>query len=175
MSVSVDWELEPQSAGEGEVRVAPLLAVVGFDGSEASRQALRAATQLITGREGHLEVVYVAHVPTSASLSADAELEIHNGFDELEQEYDHEVEALVGRGERRWHFQRRDGAIAAELVAAAEELSGTYGHLGTVVIVVGSSVHRYHRVIGSVPVHLARQARFSLLVVPSLQGPPPAP
>jgi nucleotide-binding universal stress UspA family protein len=146
--------------------VAPLIAVVGFDGSEASERALDAATQLIAGREGSLEVVYVAHMPTSASLSAPAEAGIREGFDDIVAELTDRVGTLLADREPRWHFHRRDGAVAHELLAAATDVSSHAGPGATVFVIVGASMHLLHHVAGSVPVALARNPKFPLLVAP---------
>jgi nucleotide-binding universal stress UspA family protein len=69
-------------------------------------------------------------------------------------------------GEQRWHFQRRDGVVAHELVVVADKLRRDYGDEATVVIIVGSAVQTYHHVLGSVPVALVRHARYPIVVVP---------
>jgi nucleotide-binding universal stress UspA family protein len=48
----------------GDVRL-----VVGFDGSPPAAPALEAAVNLLQGRDGRIEVVYVAHIPSMAALS----------------------------------------------------------------------------------------------------------
>ena len=99
-----------------------LLAVVGFDGSEPAYRALDAATRLISGRPGTIEVVYVAHQPFGTEMSADAGLEMMKGFDAAEHEFAEAVRSRMEGVEERWHFQRRDGAIAHELALVAEQL-----------------------------------------------------
>lgn len=143
-----------------------LLAVVGFDGSEPAYRALDAATRLISGRPGTIEVVYVAHQPFGTEMSADAGLEMMKGFDAAEHEFAEAVRSRMEGVEERWHFQRRDGAIAHELALVAEQLERDYGEGATVVVVVGSAVHSYHHVLGSVPVALVRHANFAVVVVP---------
>jgi nucleotide-binding universal stress UspA family protein len=146
---------------------APLIAIVGYDGTDTSRQALAAAKALVAGREGRLEVVWVAHTPGLAAMSADAEAGILENFSAIHQELGAEVRELIGHDEQRWIFHRRDGLVAHELLASAEELRRQLGDHATIVIVVGASVHAYHQVMGSVPVSLARQPKFPLLVIPS--------
>ena len=60
--------------------------VVGFDGSPPSSRALDAAVNLLQGRAGGIEVVYVAHMPSMAALSAGAVAELETDFDDVEQE-----------------------------------------------------------------------------------------
>ena len=139
--------------------------VVGYDGSPPANRALDAAVRLLQGRAGAIEVVYVAHVPSLAALSADAVSELETGFDDIERELRTTAgEQLRDRGER-WGFERRQGQIPEELVAAAKDVVAA--HPGaTVVIVVGSSSLAAHRVVGSVAVSLARHSPVPLVVVP---------
>lgn len=63
-----------------------------------------------------------------------------------------------------WKFGRRDG-LAEELVAAAT--ASRDAHPGDIaVLVVGSSSHASHRIIGSVAVGLARHCPVPLVIVP---------
>jgi nucleotide-binding universal stress UspA family protein len=139
--------------------------VVGYDGSPPATRALDAAVNLLQGRAGSIEVVYVAHMPSMAALSAGAVTELDSGFDDIEQELRTMMgEQLSGR-EERWSFKRRQGQIADELLAAAEETGDAHPD-ATVVIVVGSSSLVTHRVVGSVAVGLARHSPVPLIVVP---------
>jgi nucleotide-binding universal stress UspA family protein len=139
--------------------------VVGYDGSPPATRALDAAVNLLRGRTGRIDVVYVAHMPSMASLSADAVTELEEDFDDVEQE----LRTLVGerlRGQEvSWDFERRQGLIAEDLIAAANDLRAAHPQ-ATVVIVVGSSSQVMHRVVGSVAVSLARHSPVPLIVVP---------
>jgi nucleotide-binding universal stress UspA family protein len=139
--------------------------VVGFDGSPPATRALDAAVNLLRGRTGRIDVVYVAHMPSMASLSADAVTELEQDFDDVEQE----LRTLVGERLRdhevSWDFERRQGLIAEDLIAAANDLRAAHPQ-ATVVIVVGSSSQVMHRVVGSVAVSLARHSPVPLIVVP---------
>jgi nucleotide-binding universal stress UspA family protein len=139
--------------------------VVGYDGSPPATRALDAAVRLMQGRTGRLEVVYVAHLPSMVMLSADAIAEVETDFDAIEQELRASAaEHLAGHAEA-WGFQRRQGLIAEELLAAAGGIQDA--HPGdVVVIVVGSSSHASHRVIGSVAVSLARHSPVPVIIVP---------
>jgi nucleotide-binding universal stress UspA family protein len=139
--------------------------VVGYDGSAPAIRALNAAVNLLQGRAGSIEVVYVAHMPSMAALSAGAVSELETGFEDIEQELRSMVrEQLRGR-EERWGFERREGPIAEELLAAAKETGAAHPD-ATVVVVVGSSSLVTHRVVGSVAVGLARHSPVPLIVVP---------
>jgi nucleotide-binding universal stress UspA family protein len=139
--------------------------VVGYDGSPPASRALDAAVRLLQGRTGRIEVVYVAHMSSMAALSPGAVAEMQSGFEEIEQELRTMAdEQLHGRAEG-WGFERRQGLIAEELIAAAQEI-GAASPDATVAIVVGSSSLVTHRVVGSVAVSLARHSLVPLVVVP---------
>jgi nucleotide-binding universal stress UspA family protein len=133
--------------------------VVGFDGSPPAIRALDAAVNLLQGRTGGIDVVYVAHLPSMAALSPGAVSELEIDFDDIEQE----LRTMVG--ERLRDREERWGLIAEELLAAASD-AGTAHPDATVVIVVGSSSLLAHRVVGSVAVSLARHSPVPLVVVP---------
>jgi nucleotide-binding universal stress UspA family protein len=139
--------------------------VVGFDGSPPAARALEAAVNLLQGRDGRIEVVYVAHMPSMAALSPGAVTELEEGFDDIEQELRTMAAEQLGSREQRWGFQRREGPIAEELIGAAKDL-GAASPQATVVIVVGSSSLVRHRVVGSAAVSLARHSPVPLVVVP---------
>ncbi len=139
--------------------------VVGYDGSPPASRALDAAVSLLQGRTGRLEVVYVAHLSSTVMMSAGAIAEMESDFDEIEQELRAQAaEQLRGR-EEAWGFVRRQGLIGDELIAVATGIRDTQAGQ-TVVIVVGSSSHAAHRLVGSVAVNLARHAPVPLVIVP---------
>jgi nucleotide-binding universal stress UspA family protein len=143
-----------------------VIPVVGFDGSASALRALDAAARMVRDRVGSLEVVYVAHVPVTANLSAQAAGEMENGFEDATGQLGNEVRDRMAGSEQRWHFQRRDGAVAGELLEVAGDLRRRNGPDASVVIVIGRSAHRYHHVVGSVSHSLERQNRFPILIIP---------
>lgn len=163
---AVDWDLEQTTGTSGHRPEKPLIVVVGYDGSEPAEHALDEAVKLLRHREGELEVVFVAHMPASAAMSADAIVQIQQGFDHqsvaLADEVRTRLEGLVSH----WHFQRRDGAIAAQLEAVASDFDDRFQSNVDLVIVAGGSAHRYHRLAGSVGAALAHHDRFPVIVVP---------
>src|ERR1700737_929532 len=68
-----EWVLEQTSGTADRPPDAPVVLVVGFDGSEPARRALDAAAEMLRGREGVLEVVYVAQDPAGSASSTPAE------------------------------------------------------------------------------------------------------
>jgi nucleotide-binding universal stress UspA family protein len=144
----------------------PLVLVVGYDGSEPSRRALDRATALLRGREGELQVIYVAHIPAATSLSAEGLPDVQGALDDQAKALGEEVRARLSGAEQRWHFQRRDGAVDRELMAAAADLHDRYGDDTQVVIILGGSAHWYHHLPGSVTSSIVRHDRFPVVVVP---------
>ncbi len=163
---SMEQWVEPVAEKPGEYSRRGLVAVVGFDGSASAYRALDAATALISGRPGSMVVVYVAHLPVGAELSAEAQVESLKGFDALEQEFTEAIRSRLDGVEPRWSLQRRDGGVAHELLAAADQVSRDHGGDHDVVIVVGRAMHAYHHVVGSVPVALVRHAQYPIVIVP---------
>jgi nucleotide-binding universal stress UspA family protein len=140
--------------------------VVGYDGSPPASRALDAALRLLQGRTGSIEVVYVAHLSSMVMLSADAIAEMEQDFGEVEQELRAQAAEQLSGHTEAWGFQRRQGVIAEELVAAATGLQEADAAGTTVVIVVGSSSSAAHRLVGSVAVSLARHSPVPLVIVP---------
>ena len=148
-------------------------AVVGFDGSASSLRALDAAARLLNDRPGGMEIVYVAHIPAVAApgLVGAASADMFRSFDDTTRELSEEVQARLQASHlraaaQRWHCQRRDGAIADNLIAVADDLRYRHGPNAKVFLVVGRSEHGYHHVLGSVPAALERHVHYPVLVIP---------
>ena len=148
-----------------EPPAANLYLVVGYDGSPPAVRALDAAIRLLHGRAGSIEVVYVAHLPSIDSLSPGAVAEMEMSFDDVARELRTAASEQLRDREERWRFERREGPITEELIAAATDIRDAHPD-DTVVIAVGSSSHAMHRVVGSVAVSLARRSAVPLVVVP---------
>jgi nucleotide-binding universal stress UspA family protein len=139
--------------------------VVGYDGSPPASRALDAAVRLLQGRTGRINVVYVAHLSSTVMMSPGAIAEMEADFDEIEQELRAQAGEQLRGQVGTWEFQRRQGLIGDELIAAATGIIES--HPGdTVAILVGSSSHAAHRLVGSVAVNLARHAPVPLVIVP---------
>jgi nucleotide-binding universal stress UspA family protein len=142
-----------------------LFLVVGYDGSEPSIRALDGAVRLLHGRTGRIDVVYVAHLPSVDMLSAGAVAEMEVTFDEIAQDLRASAAKQLEGREDRWRFERGQGIITDQLIAAAVHLHEEYPG-DTVTIVVGSSSAAAHRLVGSVAVSLARHSPVPLVIVP---------
>jgi nucleotide-binding universal stress UspA family protein len=148
-------------------------AVVGFDGSASSQRALDTAARLLNDRPGGMEIVYVAHLPAlaAAGLMGEAAADAMQSLDDTTRELSDQVQARLQAAHlraaaQRWHFQRRDGAIADNLIAVADELRLRHGPDAEVFLVVGRSEHGYHHVLGSVPAALERHVHYPVIVIP---------
>ena len=139
--------------------------VVGYDGSPPATRALDAAVRLLQGRTGRIEVVWVAHLSTAVMMSAGAIAEMEESFSELAPEMRDQAAAQLDGSGLDWGFERLQGLIAEELIAMATGLRDARPGQ-TVVIVVGSSSHATHRVVGSVTVSLARHSPVPVVIVP---------
>lgn len=139
--------------------------VVGYDGSPPASRALDAAVRLLLGRPGRIRVVWVAHLSTTVMMSPGALAEMEAGFDELERDLRAQAAGQLRDSGPAWDFERLQGIIADELIAAAIGIRDTHPDQ-TVVIVVGSSSHATHRIVGSVAVSLARHSPVPLVIVP---------
>jgi nucleotide-binding universal stress UspA family protein len=139
--------------------------VVGYDGSPPASRALDAAVRLLQGRTGRIEVVYVAHLSSIAMLSPGAIAELESDFDEIDQELRAATAEQLRDSGEAWEFVRRQGIVGDELIAAATAIRDAHA-ADTVAIVVGSSSHATHRVVGSVAVSLARHSPVPLIIVP---------
>ncbi len=141
--------------------------VVGYDGSPPASRALDAAVRLVQGRTGRIHVLYVAQLSSLAMLSPGAIAEIESDFDEIEQQLRTAAAEQLRHTVAVWGFERRQGTVAEELIAMATAISDAdAGDGSTVAIVVGSSSHATHRVVGSVAVSLARHSPVPLIIVP---------
>jgi nucleotide-binding universal stress UspA family protein len=143
-----------------------LVLVVGYDGTDPAQRALEGAAKGLQGRVGRLEVVFVAHVPSTAAFAPQAVSAIHEGLDHDEHQLFTQVDETMNGTDTKWHFQRRNGEIAPELLAAAKEQLDAEGPDTRVVLVLGGSAHKVDRYLNSTPAKVIRQDRFEVLVIP---------
>lgn len=126
------------------------LIIVGVDGSEGGRQALRWAVQ-----EAH------QHGGTVQAVSAWRADTAETGADAAERALAHEIDALPS-------FQRTGVPIAAEVVEgrAAEVLTAAAKDAS--LLVLGSHGHSrtWHTVLGSVTEECVREATCPMVIIP---------
>lgn len=140
-------------------------AVVGYDGTPPATRALDTAIRLLMTRPGRIIVVWVAHLTSMEELSPDAVAIMESDFDEVAAELRAEAGKRIDASGTPWEFQRRQGAIAHELMAVAKSTQAEHPD-DMVSIVVGSSTSAAHRVVGSVAVNLARHSPVPVIIVP---------
>jgi nucleotide-binding universal stress UspA family protein len=165
-TLAPSWTQESMAGFAAGSPAKRLIMVVGYDGSPPARHALDQAADLLDHREGVLEVVFVARPPVGATLSAEAFAPVREGLDDQARALAEEVRDRLRGLDCPWNFQRRDGAVAAELKAVAADIRRRYGETVEIVIVVGGSTHRCHRIAGSVGSSVVRADAFPALVVP---------
>ena len=152
--------MSPETPPVSEARL-----VVGYDDSPPAQRALDAAARLLSVRPGRITVVWVAHLTGAVELSADAIAIMESDFDEVASEFRSAAAQRLQGSAVPWDFQRRQGPIAQELIAAAEAVHPA-GPDDVVAIVVGSSSSAVHRMVGSAAVNLARHSPVPLIIVP---------
>jgi len=69
-------------------------------------------------------VIWVAHLGSRVSLSADAVAIVEHDFDRVAEELRAAAAELLGDSQVPWEFQWRQGLIAHELIAVVESVSG---------------------------------------------------
>jgi nucleotide-binding universal stress UspA family protein len=166
IGLDAEWENDQTAGTASGVSLAPVFIIVGFDGSEPAQRALDSAAKFLQIQNGELDIVYVAQLPATASLSADAVGQLRRDFDDQSRQLGDEVRTRLEGTEPRWHFERRDGRVVHELMAVADEVRQRRGPDANIIAVVGRSSHAYHRVLGSVSLALVRDAPFPVVVVP---------
>jgi nucleotide-binding universal stress UspA family protein len=142
-----------------------LYLVVGYDGADPAVRALDTAAALLRGREGSIEVLYIAQLTSAEMLSADAIGEMDDTFDEIARDLHVQAAGQLRGREERWTFARGQGLVTDILIEAAGKTRDAHPE-DNVAIVVGSSSQARHRLVGSAAVSLARRAPVPLLLVP---------
>jgi nucleotide-binding universal stress UspA family protein len=139
-----------------------LVMVVGFEGSDPARRALAAAGRILRDREGWIEVVYVAPTEGGDHDPSAPAADVVDSLGPAQADLHYEVRSVLDAEKQPWRLRSTSGAVAEELVEAARAIASEGGPSRTVVIVVGSD----HRLAFSVPITLARQSSFPVIIVP---------
>lgn len=139
-----------------------LVLVVGYEGSDPARRALGAAGRILEGREGWIEVVYVAPNTVAPDSSADPPADVIDSLGQGDEKLHFEITSLLGQESQPWRLRSTSGAVAEQLIETAKAIAAEGGPSRTVVIVVGSD----RRLALTVPVALTRRSKFPVVVVP---------
>lgn len=139
-----------------------LVLVVGYEGSDPARRALAAAGRILRHRAGWIEVVYVASTQRDDHDSPEPAADVLDSLGPAQADLHYEVRSVLGPDTPLWRLRSTSGAVADQLMEAAEAIVQENGPSRTVVIVVGSD----RRLAFSVPITLARQPSFPVVIVP---------
>ena len=139
-----------------------LVLVVGYEGSDPARRALAGAGRILGDREGWIEVVYVEPAEGGDDDSPEPAADVTDSIGSAAADLHYEVRSMLEAEKQPWRLRSTSGAVAAELLEAARAIAREGGPSRTVVIVVGSD----HRLAFSVPLTLARQSGFPVVIVP---------
>ena len=139
-----------------------LVLVVGYEGSDPARRALAAAGRVLRDREGWIEVVYVGPTEGGSEASSGPAADVIDSLGSAQVDLHYEVRSVLDAEKPAWRLRSTSGAVAEELTLAARAIADEGGPSRTVVIVVGSD----RRLAFSVPITLARQSTFPVIIVP---------
>ena len=139
-----------------------LVLVVGFEGSDPARRALAAAGRILGGRAGWIEAVYVDPAESSDDDSSQPAADVMDSLGPAKVDLRYEVRSVLEAEKQPWRLRSTSGAVAEELTRAALAIADEGELSRTVVIVVGSD----RRLAFSVPITLARQSSFPVIIVP---------
>jgi hypothetical protein len=139
-----------------------LVLVVGYEGSDPARRALAGAGRILGDREGWIEVVYVEPTEGGDDDSPEPAADVTDSIGSAAVDLHYQVRSMLEAEKQPWRLRSTSGAVAVELLEAARSIAHEGGPSRTVVIVVGSD----HRLAFSVPLTLARQSGFPVVIVP---------
>jgi nucleotide-binding universal stress UspA family protein len=133
--------------------------LVGVDGSESSLRARAYAVGLARRSDALLVVIFVRQIGTLTLGTAAAAAVIEQSEDEIAAELRSDVEAIRAITGIDVEFVERDGNPYRVLMEiAAKRLADA--------IIVGASQQAGHRFVGSLAVHLVKNATCPVTVVP---------
>ena len=150
----------PKVAAHDEER--SLVLAAGYEGSDPARRALAGAGRIPGDREGWIEVVCVEPAEGGEGDSPEPAADVTDSIGSAAVDLHYEVRSMLEAEKQPWQLRSTSGAVAAELLKAARAIAREGGPSRTVVIVVGSD----HRLAFSVPLTLARESGFPVVIVP---------
>jgi nucleotide-binding universal stress UspA family protein len=133
--------------------------VVGYNGSDSSRNALAYAAGMARRLSRPLLMVYVTSPGVYCEPLTGQVVGLLRDADSLERWLLTELDQAADVTELEVHVRTRRGSPARELASIAAEFSAD-------ALVIGAPRHFWHHLIGSVPSWLARNARCPVIVVP---------
>jgi nucleotide-binding universal stress UspA family protein len=133
--------------------------VAGYNGSASARNALAYAAGLARRLGRPLLMVYVTSPGVYCEPLTGQVVGLVRDADSLERWLLTELDQSADASGLEVHVRTRRGSPARELSSIAAEFSAD-------ALVIGAPQHFWHRVIGSVPGWLARNARCPVIVVP---------
>jgi hypothetical protein len=117
---------------------------------------------MLRDRAGWVEVVYVEPTAGGDHDSSAPAADVIDSLRSAQVDLHYEVRSLLEAEKQPWRWRSTSGAVAVELIEAAQAIAHEGGPSRTVVIVVGSD----RRLSFSVPITLARQSSFPVIIVP---------
>lgn len=133
--------------------------VVGYNGSNSARNALAYAAGMARRLGRPLLMVYVTSPGVYCEPLTGQVVGLLRDVDSLERWLLTELDQATDANGLEVHVRTRRGSPARELASIAVEFSAD-------ALVIGAPRHFWHRMIGSVPTWLTRNARCPVIVVP---------
>jgi nucleotide-binding universal stress UspA family protein len=133
--------------------------VVGYDGTQSSRNALAYAAGMARRLSRPLLIVHVCPAGVYCEPMTGQVVGVQRDREELERWMVAEFDQIADRTGLKVCVLTRRGNAARELAATADEQ-------GADALVIGASTRPWHHVAGSVPSWLARHAQCPVMVVP---------
>lgn len=131
--------------------------VVGVDRSPESLYALELSAAIGAPRRAALTIVHVQSRPLALSISPNAAAEFDRAEEEIGELIAAEARTRLGSYEGEWTVVNRRGAVAQELLAAADEIDAdivvvghrSHGPIRDAILgsVAGGTVHRSRRTV----------------------------
>ena len=148
----------PDTGGAAGVRLEHPV-VVGYDGSQSSRNALAYAAGMARRLARPLLIVHVCPAGVYCEPLTGQVVGVQRDREELERWLVAEFDQIADRAGLKVCVLTRRGNAARELAATADEQ-------GADALVIGAPTRLWHQVAGSVPGWLARHAHCPVMVVP---------